>query len=99
MKNLHVVFPTAWDRKQLEACSAAWRSRYTVQFAAPTDEDCPADFDVLEFIAASIRDGASGCDGVFSSSDYPGAVVAAAIAAGLQRSGARPEAVLRCAHK
>lgn len=38
-------------------------------------------------------------DGVFSSSDYPGATVAAAIATRLGLPGPHPEAVLRCSHK
>ena len=38
-------------------------------------------------------------DGVFSASDYPGAIVAAAIATRLGLHGAKPEAVLRASHK
>ena len=92
-----VVFPTGWDARQLEACRSAWSADYAVEFAAPTDADCDADFDVTEFIArqAARRD----FDAVLSSSDYPGAAVAAAIAAQRDLPGPSPAAVLRCAHK
>lgn len=99
MKNVLFVFPTAWDRRQLEACHAAWRDRFAVTFAAPSDEDCPADFDLLGFIDQLSSAAADRVDGVTSSSDYPGATVAAAVAAARGLPGARPEAVLRCAHK
>jgi hypothetical protein len=41
-----VVFPTAWDVRQLAACRDAWSADYAVELAAPTDEDCDDDFDV-----------------------------------------------------
>jgi len=91
------VFPTAWDARQLESCRSAWSSDYTVEFAAPTDADCDADLDVMDFIATTAT--RSDFDAVFSSSDYPGAAVAAAIAARRGLPGAAPAAVLRCAHK
>jgi ATP-grasp domain len=99
MKNVLFVFPTAWDRRQLEACGAAWRDRFAVSFTAPADEDCPADFDLLDFIDRLSSANPSRVDGVTSSSDYPGAAVAAAVAAACGLPGARPEAVLRCSHK
>jgi len=92
-----VVFPTAWDARQLESCRSAWRHDYTVEFAVPADADCEADFDILNFIAATTA--RSDFDAVFSSSDYPGAAVAAAIATQRRLPGATPDAVLRCAHK
>jgi hypothetical protein len=94
-----VLFPTIWDRKQLAACEMAWRERVAVDFASPTDEDCPARLDVLELIAALARERRGRLDGVMSSSDYPGAVAAAALAESLGLPGARPESVLRASHK
>jgi biotin carboxylase len=91
MKRILVVFPTAWDRRHL----ARLASRYEVVLAAPTDEDCPADFGILGWVDAT----GNGFDGVFSSSDYPGAVAAAAIASARGLPGSAPEAVLRCSHK
>lgn len=92
-----VVFPTVWDVRQLEACRSAWSRDYTVEFTAPSDADCDADFDVMEFIGNFAA--RSDFDAVCSSSDYPGAAVAAAIAAQRSLPGALPAAVLRCAHK
>ena len=92
-----IVFPTGWDARQLDACRSAWNAAYAVEFSVPTDADCDADFDVMAFIASHAvrRD----FDAVFSSSDYPGAAVAAAIAAQRDLPGPSPEAVLGCAHK
>lgn len=93
-----VVFPNAWDTKQLRSCGAAWEGRYRLQFGEPTDEDCPWDFDILGYIDRLIE-GAEGIDGVTSSSDYPGATVAGAVAAGLGLPGTPAERVIRCSHK
>ena len=99
MKNVLFIFPTTWDRRQLEACRATWRDRYAVRFAGPADEDCPADYDVLGFIDRTTRQAEVRPDGVASSSDYPGAAAAAAVATGMGLPGSRPESVLLCSHK
>lgn len=98
-KKILVVFPTAWDDRQLDACRAAWRDRYEIELATPTDEDCPWDFDLLEWIEQTARTRRGEIDGVFSSSDYPGATVAAALATELGLPGSTPGAVLACSHK
>jgi hypothetical protein len=99
MKKILIVFPNAWDRKQLSACRDAWSRHYEVSFAEPTDEDCPWDFDVLTFIDQMVRDHEDDIAGVTSSSDYPGATVAAAIATRLGLTGSLPERVIGCSHK
>lgn len=92
------MFPNAWDAKQLRSCAAAWEGRYRIDFGEPTDEDCPWDFDVLAYVDALIERG-EGIDGVTSSSDYPGATVAGAVATALDLPGTPPDRVIRCSHK
>ncbi|HSF15470.1 MAG TPA: ATP-grasp domain-containing protein [Vicinamibacteria bacterium] len=98
-KRVLVVFPTEWDVRQLAACSESWKSRYEVEFAQPSDEDCSWDFDVPSFIHRIVEEKRTVIDGVFSSSDYPGATTAAAIATRLGLPGPRPADVIRASHK
>lgn len=99
MKKVLFVFPTFWDKKQLESCRAGWKDRFEIEFAGPTDEERFWDIDVFDFIQET-RDRFRGCiDGVTSTSDYPGVTVAAQIAKELHLPGPRPEAVIRCSHK
>jgi ATP-grasp domain len=93
------LFETAWDRRQLAACAAHGSDAIEIAFALPNDVDCPDDFDPLAFVAAAVRGDFGRIDGAASSSDYPGAALAAAIAAELGLAGARPESVLTAAHK
>ena len=92
------VFPTQWDRRQLEACRERWEETYRVRFSEPSSEEVPYDFDVLEFVR-DVRRHWGPFDGITSSSDYPGATVAAAIARRDGLPGADPRAVLTCSHK
>ena len=94
-----VVFETQWDRKQLAACSEAWAGRVEVAYAEPSDVDCAWDFDALGMIESAVAGGLGRFDAVLSSSDYPGAIVAAAIATRLGLPGARPEHVIAASHK
>jgi biotin carboxylase len=94
-----MLFETHWDRKQLEACQDRWSSEFVVDFPEPSDPDCEAVFDVLGFIEKAVRGELGQIGGVTSASDYPGAAVAAAIAARLGLPGPRPERVLESSHK
>lgn len=98
-KRVLVVFPTSWDRRQLEACRPVWEGRYELLFTEPTDEDCAWDFDILGFIDRTVAQFGGAIDGVFSSSDYPGATVAGAIATRLGLPGTPPERIIGCSHK
>lgn len=93
------MFPTSWDRKQLDACRGAWERRYEVLFAEPSDEACPWDLDPGAWLEEAEARWGGRVDGVTSSSDYPGATLAAALARRLGLPGPRPEAVLRASHK
>jgi hypothetical protein len=96
---LLVVLETHWDRPQLEACRPAWEQRLEVAYAPPHDFDCPFDFDPLAFVDAACGGRFGRVDGVVSSSDYPGATLAAAIATRLGLPGARPERAIEASHK
>lgn len=98
-KRVLVVLPTAWDAKQLESCRASWSERFEVVFAEPSDEDCPYTLDPVDFIERTADEWRGRVDGVFSSSDYPGATIAAAVAQRLGLPGAEPEHVVRTSHK
>ncbi len=94
-----VLFETQWDRRQLEACAERWTPRIDVEFPEPNDVDCPSDFDPRAYIEAALSGALGPIDGVLSSSDYPGATIAAAIGTGLGLPGPRPERVLGASHK
>jgi biotin carboxylase len=94
-----MLFETRWDRKQLEACQDRWSSEFVVEFPEPSDPECEAAFDVLGFIERAVHGELGPIGGVTSASDYPGAPVAAAVAARLGLPGARPERVLESSHK
>ena len=99
MKKVLFVFPTMWDEIQLAACRDRFSDRFDVELGAPSDEDCAWDFDILSYIEESARRYRGAIDGVSSSSDYPGATVAAALAARLGLPGSAPADVIRCSHK
>jgi hypothetical protein len=94
-----VVLETHWDRKQLAACREDWAGRIEIAFPEPDDVACPFDFDAVAFVEAAARGELGRIDGVTSSSDYPGATLAAAIATRLGLPGSRPECVLGASHK
>ncbi len=93
------VFPTDWDARQLEACRARWDTRFEIVYAQPTDWDCPWNLDILDWIEQHVRRWDGALAGVMSSSDYPGATVAAALAQRLGLPGPAPQTVLGCSHK
>jgi biotin carboxylase len=94
-----VLFPTAWDEAQFAALPSAVQARYELVYDSPADDEVRWDFDVLAYLDARERQWRGRLDGVFSSSDYPGAIAAAALAYALGLRGAPPAAVLRAGHK
>jgi len=99
VKTVLFVFPTDWDRRQLESCRPAWEDRFRVEYAEPSDWDCAWDLDILAWIDAAVERWWGKIDGVTSSSDYPGATVAGALARKLGLPGPAPERVIACSHK
>ena len=69
-----------------------------MELKRPFDHECRWDFDVLGFIEEQVAAGTT-FDGVFSSSDYPGAIVAGAISRRLGLPGSSPERILASSHK
>ncbi|MDX1384647.1 MAG: ATP-grasp domain-containing protein [Thermoanaerobaculia bacterium] len=94
-----VLLETHWDRKQLAACRETWAGRLEIAFPEPDDVACPYDFDPLAFVESAVRGELGRIDGVTSSSDYPGATLAAAVATRLGLPGSSPERVLGASHK
>jgi hypothetical protein len=94
-----VVFPTSWDERQFAALPEELRARYELVYDEPRDDDVRWDLDVNAWIEARARRWRGELDGVFSSSDYPGALAAAVLAAELALPGAPPASVLRASHK
>jgi biotin carboxylase len=89
-----------WDRRHLVECPGDWMRQYVTELVGPADEDCAWDFDFLAFLRNCAREAErKPIDGVFSSSDYPGATFAAALAQSLGLAGSDPQAVTVCAHK
>jgi biotin carboxylase len=93
------LFPTLWDRRQLEACRPDWEGDFEVRFAAPDDAQTPWDLDPVEYVERAVERERGRVDGVTSSSDYPGAALAAAVARRLGLPGPTLSSVVRCAHK
>lgn len=98
-KRVLFVFPTEWDARQLEHCRGSWSDRFDVEFAEPTDCDCAWDLDIVGWIDATAAAYLGRIDGVTSSSDYPGAVVAAILAERLGLPGPPPAAIMTSSHK
>lgn len=94
-----IVFPTAWDRRQLEHSRELWQDRFEVSFATPDDADCRHDLDIVDYVERAIAAWRGRIDGVFSSSDYPGATVAAALGNALGLPSSPVQALLGAAHK
>jgi hypothetical protein len=99
MKTVLFVFPTLWDRRQLETCRGYGNFPHDVAFAGPDDFDCPWNFDALAFIEDVVRSYRESLAGVTSSSDYPGAAVAAAVAARRGLRGTPPGVLLTASNK
>jgi len=99
LRKILFVCPTSWDAKQLDSCRPAWEGRFEPLFAGPTDEERAWDFDPVAFVEEAVRSHAGRIDAVTSSSDYPGATLAAEIARRLGLHGPSPESVVRSSHK
>jgi len=99
MRTIGMVMPTTWDRGQLAACRSGWADRFAVVEIGPKDSEVPWDFDVFGFLRATVAERQGTLHGLFSSSDYPGAPLCAALAQQLGLPGAPPAAVLGAANK
>lgn len=99
-QRLLLLCPNEWDADQLPRSRDRWANTYEVLPYGEGAEHAPATFDALAFVDDTVRRFRhQGLAGVTSSSDYPGCLVAAAVAQALELPGPTPEAVLRCSHK
>jgi hypothetical protein len=99
VKRVLFLLPTAWDAPQLAACRPAWDGRYEPVLGQPTDDSCSWEDDPFALLEAALAEHGGRIDGVTSSSDYPGATLAGAMARRLGLPGSDPEAVIRTSHK
>ena len=100
MKRIALLCPNDWDTDHLARCRDRWEPEYTILTHGEGAEHAPGTFDALTFIDQTVQQFRDrSIDGVTSSSDYPGCLVAAAVAQELGLAGPRPKAVLRCSHK
>jgi hypothetical protein len=99
VRTLGNVLPTTWDRRQLAASTQQWRDRFEVVELGPEDAEVPWDFDTESFLAEAVATHRGRLHGVFTSSDYPGAQLAALLAQRLGLPGPDPVAVIAAAHK
>ena len=98
-KRVLIVCPNSWDEAQLAAAGPRLERTYELLFHGADAEGDPAGFPLLSFVAEVVERYRGRIDGVTSSSDYPGCLVAAAVAQELGLPGPAPEALLRCSHK
>jgi hypothetical protein len=98
LKRVLFLLPTAWDAPQLRACRAGWDGRYQPLLGQPTDDSCTWEDDPFALLEAALSEHGGHIDGVLSSSDYPGATLAGALARRLGLPGSDPEAVIRTSH-
>ena len=100
MKRIALLCPNSWDEVQLARVLPRLEGQYQVLPYGPDAEDDPAGFDAVGFLEEAVEHcRREPVDGVASSSDYPGTLVAAALARELGLPGPDPEAVFRCSHK
>ncbi len=95
--SLLLPFATEWDLREFSKQDAGRDP--AVRLLEPWDADVRADFDVPRFVESTAETFRGRARGVFSSSDYPGAPVAALLAARLGLAGPDPRAVLCASHK
>lgn len=98
MRRVLIPAPTTWDHRQLAQCRPDWAGRFEPVFTEIPEHELPYDFDCLAHVQRCVQQH-RGIAGTFSSSDYPGAIEAAAIASALGLPGSPPAAVLRAGHK
>lgn len=98
-----VAFPTEWDRKNLFAAPGgeppAFLGGRRVVALEPPDAAVRHDFDAVRFVESVAREWRGRARGVLTSSDYPGAVAAAAIAGELSLPGGDAPARIAASHK
>jgi len=100
MKRVALLCPNSWDDVQLARVLPSLTDRYEVLPYGQDAEDDPAAFDALRFLEEAVTHfRREPVDGVTSSSDYPGVLIAAALAQELGLPGPDPQAVFRCSHK
>lgn len=99
-RRVTILCPTRWDELYLLSGQRTWEASYDLQFFGTDIEASPETFDAIKFIEdAAAHVAENGSEGVVGTGDYPGCIVAAAVANRLGLRGPSPESVLKCSHK
>lgn len=111
-KTVLLVCPTMWDEAELKLASSTDANAainavvnrgdgpsYRVLPHGTDVSEAPERFDAVDFVARTAAEYQGRVDGVMASDDYPGSIVAAAIARELRLPGPDPAVILGCQHK
>ena len=97
-RRIALICPTMWDEAELPRIAS--RGAFQIRRYGSDVSEHPEDFDPLAFIEKAVAEFCDAkIDGVMASDDYPGSIVAAAIARRLNLPGPSPEMILLCQHK
>ena len=99
-KNILIIDINHWDREQLSRTDVPWESKYNLLLYEYESRWYRPSFDALTYIEDTIKKfKRAELTGIASSGDYPGCILAAAIAAELGFPAPTAESVLTCSHK
>lgn len=99
-KNILIIDINHWDREQLSRTNVPWESKYNLLLYEYEARWYSPSFDALTFIEHAMKKfKRAGLSGIASSGDYPGCILAAAIAQEMGFPAPTPESVLMCSHK
>jgi biotin carboxylase len=97
-RRIALICPTKWDEAELP--HIVNRGAFQIRPYGTDVSEHPEDFDALAFIEEAVAEfSETKIDGVMASDDYPGSIVAGAIAHRLNLPGPSPETILLCQHK
>jgi len=102
VKRILVLFPSEWDKRELDAPRHAGRCSFLFEGpdGGPFRGPALLGFDVRRFVDRVVRrHSRSGIDGAFSTEDMLGVAATAVIARRLGLPGPEPEGVVRAQHK
>src|ERR1044071_2866192 len=99
-KNILIIDINHWDREQLSRTNVPWENKYNLLLYEYESRWFRPSFDALTYIEDTIKKfKCAHITGIASSGDYPGCILAAAIAGELGFPAPTPESVLTCSHK
>jgi hypothetical protein len=99
VKNI-VSIPSSWEEMQLKACKPLWEDKYNICFRGGEYEDNTHTLSLSGFIKEITEfNRENRIDGIISSSDYPGCLLASLLAEKLNLPGPLLKSLILCSHK